>query len=41
MSMANQTRPAAARPQIVHPMELLASMYHAFGIDPDTSYTII
>jgi hypothetical protein len=20
----------------VHPMELLASIYHAFGIDPDT-----
>ena len=37
MSTANPIRPAAAPPRIpIHPMELLATIYHAFGIDPDT-----
>ena len=36
MSTANRTKPAAARRDPVHPTELLATIYHAFGIDPET-----
>ena len=36
-STASRTRPAPPRSQTpVHPGELLATIYHAFGIDPAT-----